>query len=283
MSFQLGGQTIQADLGLEIVLLVVGLAVVYEELIRRHGHVLHPRKDDPPVLAWQRACFHGGLLVLWIASGSPLHTLSESYLFSAHMVQHVLQAFVAPPLLLLGIPTWMGEILLRNPRVRAAVQWACRPVVAAVGFNLWLVVTHYPPVIDAMLTNDTVHFLDHFALVGVSLAMWANLVSPVPDIVPRLAPLMQMMYLFIQTLVPTVPASWLTFGETVLYPRYATFPRLWGLPALEDMQIAGLIMKIGVGLLLWTVIATLFFRWAASEERNDRAARGRPADHPTPA
>lgn len=279
MTFDLGGQAISTDLGPDVVLLVVAVAVLYETLIRRFGIVLHPRAEDPAVLPRQRVAFHGALVVFWIASGSPLHVLSEDYLFSAHMIQHLLQAFVVPPLLLLGIPTWMGELLLRNQTFRSGVTWLCRPVIAGVLFNLWLLLTHWPPVIDAMLTNDAIHAVDHFFLVGASLAMWMVVLSPVPRLVPRLHPLGQMFYLFLMTLVPTIPASFLTFGETVLYPRYATFPRLWGLSALGDMQIAGLIMKIGGGFFLWGVIAVLYFRWAVSEERRDarpstRAASG---------
>lgn len=75
-----------------------------------------------------------------------------------------------------------------------------------------------------------------------------------------------MLYLFLQSIVPTVPASFLTFGSRPLYPIYETFPRLWGLSALTDMRIAGLTMKILGGLILWSVIAVLFFRWYQEEQ-----------------
>lgn len=282
MRFDLGGQTIQAGLHLEIVLLVVAVAVVYETLIRRYGLMLHPRPSDPPITPGKRAFFYGGLAMFWFASGSPLHDISENYLFSAHMVQHLLQALVVPPMLLLGIPTWMGELLLKSPRVARVVKFLCRPVVAGVGFNLWLVLTHWPPVIDAMLTNDVVHFADHFFLVGVSLMMWMNIFSPVPRLVPRIKPLGQLFYLFLMTLLPTIPSAFLIFGETTLYPRYATFPRLWNLTAIEDMQVAGLFMKVGGGFFLWGVIAVLFFRWAGSEQRRDRDANTDAAPTLTP-
>jgi putative membrane protein len=75
-----------------------------------------------------------------------------------------------------------------------------------------------------------------------------------------------MFYLFLQSVVPTVPASFLTFGKTPLYHVYATFPRLWGISALTDMQVAGLIMKIAAGTLIWGVITIVFFRWFRREE-----------------
>ena len=67
-------------------------------------------------------------------------------------------------------------------------------------------------------------------------------------------------------MIPTVPASFLTFGTKPLYHVYATFPRLWGISALTDMQVAGLIMKIGAGILIWGVITIVFFRWQRREE-----------------
>jgi putative membrane protein len=74
-----------------------------------------------------------------------------------------------------------------------------------------------------------------------------------------------MMFLFVQSLAPTIPASFLTFGNTLLYPSYGDAPRIWGISALDDQLIAGLLMKIGGGLLLWGFIATIFFNWAARE------------------
>ncbi|HEX6130571.1 MAG TPA: cytochrome c oxidase assembly protein, partial [Actinomycetota bacterium] len=77
----------------------------------------------------------------------------------------------------------------------------------------------------------------------------------------------QMMYLFFQSLAPTIPASFLTFGREPLYDVYATFPRIWGISALSDQLAAGLIMKLVGGAILWVVIAVVFFRWANREQR----------------
>jgi len=99
------------------------------------------------------------------------------------------------------------------------------------------------------------------------------IVSPLPEI-PRLAPVMQMLYLFAWSVVPTVPASFLTFGATPLYKFYEGVPHLFGLSTLADQQAAGLIMKIGAGLLLWAIIAVVFFRWASEEERANTPRHG---------
>ena len=88
-----------------------------------------------------------------------------------------------------------------------------------------------------------------------------------------MTPPAQMMYLFVQSLAPTIPASFLTFGTTLLYPVYGTFPRIWGVSALDDQLIAGLMMKIGGGFILWGFIAMIFFRWAARGARRVGRAR----------
>ena len=76
------------------------------------------------------------------------------------------------------------------------------------------------------------HFLLHTLVLLSSIVVWMPILSPLPE-VPRLFPPLAMFYLFLQSVVPTVPASFLTFGKTPLYHVYATFPRLWGIDALD--------------------------------------------------
>ena len=95
------------------------------------------------------------------------------------------------------------------------------------------------------------------------------MVSPLPEL-PRLSYPAQMIYLFVQTIIPTVPASFLTFASSPLYHYYTTVPRVFGLSALDDTRISGLIMKLGMGITLWSIIAVLFFRWSSKEERPER-------------
>ena len=123
------------------------------------------------------------------------------------------------------------------------------------------------------------HFGIHALILVSSLIVWMPLLSPLPE-VPRLQPLARMLFLFLQSVVPTVPASFLTFGDHPLYKFYETVPRLWGISALDDMRFAGLIMKILVGFSLWITITVVFFRWYNAEETGPpgaaRLARPRP-------
>jgi putative membrane protein len=234
---------------------------------------------DPPVTPGQMATFTAGIAVLLLASDWPVHDVAEGYLYSVHMVQHLLLTLVAAPVLLLGTPAWMAQRLLGAPgrsRRLAVVRGVSRPVPGLIQFNLVLVLSHWPAVVDATVRHHPLHFVAHAVLLVSALLMWLPVVSPLPE-VPRAKPPTQMLYLFLQTVVPTVPASFLTFGARPLYHVYETFPRLWGISALTDQQVAGLIMKIGGGFYLWTVIAIIFFRWYDREERQPP-----PDDQPAP-
>jgi putative membrane protein len=227
----------------------------------------------PVVTRFQATCWTLGVLALWVASDYPIHDIAERYNFSVHMVQHLLFTMVAPPLLLLGLPAWLLRRVLAPRWLFNTVRTLSRFIPALVVFNVVLVFTHWPLIVNSALENGFVHFSIHTLLVVSSLIVWMPIVSPLPEI-PRLAPVMQMLYLFTWSVVPTVPASFLTFGASPLYKFYEHVPHLFGLSTLEDQQTAGLIMKIGAGLLLWMIIAVVFFRWASEEERANTPRHG---------
>lgn len=207
-----------------------------------------------------------GVAALWIGADYPIHELSEGYLFSIHMVQHTLFSLIAPPLLLLGMPAALLRRILRPEPVLRVVRFLTRPLVALLLFNGVVLVTHWPALVDASLRSEPLHFFVHLVLFSSAVLMWWPVVDPLPEL-KRLSEPGKMLYLFLQSILPTVPASFITFAESPVYRFYETAPRLWGIDVLTDQQMAGLIMKIGGGLLLWFCIATIYFRWNAKEER----------------
>jgi putative membrane protein len=237
------------------------LLSVRRERARRPGEQLVSK-----VQAWS---FGGALGVLFLASSWPLHDIAEGYLYSAHMVQHLMLTLVVALLLLVGTPAWMARNILGSGRVLRSVRSLSRPVTGLIQFNLVLVLSHWPVVVEATVRWHALHFVAHAVLLGSAVLMWMPVASPLPEI-RRIKPPAQMLYLFLQTIVPTVPASFLTFNDRPLYRIYATFPRLWDVSALTDQQTAGLIMKIVGGLFLWLIIAMVFFRWYADEERREK-------------
>ena len=248
---------------LVIVLLVGG----YVYALRRWG----PDKvgpGEPAATRKQMGFFFAGIAFLWLGADWPMHELSEDYLFSAHMVQHTLFSLIAPPLLLMGTPKWLLRMAVSGPRAMKVARVVTRPLIALLSFNIVIAVTHWPLLVDMSLTSEPAHFFLHLVLVVTATLMWWPVVNPLPEL-SRLSPPGKMLYLFLQSIVPTVPASFLTFADSPIYRFYETVPRLWGIDVITDQRVAGLIMKIGGGLLLWLVIAYLFFRWNAAEERQD--------------
>jgi putative membrane protein len=249
----------------EIVGGIALLAVAYALAVRILGSS-HAPVGSKPATAKQIGLFSSGILLLWLAAASPLHDIAEGYLFSAHMVQHIVLMMIVPPLLLLGTPKWLFRTLIGRGRAFAALRWLTKPVPALVFFNLMVAFIHWPAVVELQVTSELGHGAIHLLILSASTLMWWPVIGPLPEMV-RLSEPAKMFYLFVTSLLPTIPASFLTFASGVLYHHYETVPRLWGLSAQTDQMISGLIMKIGGGLLLWSVITVVFFRWYAREER----------------
>jgi putative membrane protein len=247
----------------DVVLVVVALEAGYLLALRYLGPG-RVASGEPAASRGQIVAFTLGVATIWVAAGWPIHDLAEGYLYSVHMVQHLLLSLVAPPLLLLGTPAWLARTLLRPAWLFGIVRRLSRPLPALLMFNAVIALTHWTVVVDLAARSELAHFGFHAALFGTALLMWMPVVSPLIEL-PRLPYPGQMLYVFAQSLLPTVPASFLTFGSTPLYQVYADAPRTFGISAITDQRLAGLFMKIVGGLLLWSVIAVLFFKWHAQE------------------
>jgi putative membrane protein len=246
-------------LHLDVWVVLGSLAGAYLIACKRHAE-----RKGAPASDHARRLFLGGVAVLLVGSLWPIHDLAERYLYSVHMWQHILFTLVAAPLLVAGTPAWLWRDLLRPTAARRAWRFVTRPVPATIVFNAVLLFTHWPAIVTVSVQSELAHFGLHTLLLASAVVMWWPVVSPLPEM-PPLTPPGQMLYLFVQSLAPTIPASFLTFGHTPLYPVYATFPRLWGISPLTDQMIAGLSMKIVGGAILWTVVTVVFFRWARRE------------------
>lgn len=231
---------------------------------------VHRRRDPAqfPGL-WRQLSFAGGLLTLFLALNGPLHDISDYYLFSGHMVQHLVLTFVAPPLLLLGTPAWMFRPALETGWVRRVAEFVTKPMAAYAIFNLILASWHLPPLYNAAMATHEVHILQHLMFLTGSVLMWWPLLSPLPEL-PRLSYPGQMLYSFVMTLPMTVISIYIVYADHILYPAYASAPRLWGLSPLEDQRLGGLIMWIPGGLFFYLLLSIIFFRWASSGS-DDRA------------
>ena len=213
----------------------------------------------------QKVLYGLGVVVFFVGTAWPIHDIGEDFLYSFHMVQHMLYQFIAAPLLLLGVPAWLYRAILSTPRRLNVARTLTRAGYALVLVNAWVAVAHTVGFVELSVNNGLFHLATHVLWVVVGVLMWWPVLSPLPE-VPHYSYFGRMAYLFSHSIVPTVPASFLTFSRQAFYPSYVDAPRVFAsIDPVTDLQIAGLLMKIGGGLLLWSVIAILFFRWAAED------------------
>lgn len=213
-----------------------------------------------------------GLLLIWAALDWPIGTLGGGYLASAHALQFVLLAQAAPPLLLLGLRPRLAAAAAGRPGLARWLRRAAHPATGFVIYNLILIVTHFPGVVDRMMATQLGSFALDLAWIGAGLALWWPALAP-RDLGP-LSPPLRMAYLFVQTIPATLPAAFLTFANFPLYQLYELAPRVHRLltPGY-DHQVAGLIMKVIGDPVVWIGIAIIFFRWAGAERRADLETR----------
>jgi putative membrane protein len=251
----------------DVWLLVVALVGGYLYALSAWGPKHRPGRA--PATRNQRRCFLAGAALLWIGADWPIHTLAEGYLYSVHMAQHMLFQLIATPLLILGVPAWLWRVLFRPRPMTALMRTISQPLPAIAIVGAFTAFMHWPTVVDTVAASGALHLLAHIALVFFSFVLWWPVLSPLPEF-PHLSYPGRMAYLFAHSILPTVPASFLTFAREPLYAAYAETPRLsqW-LDPIADLHLAGLLMKIVGGLFLWGVIAALFFRWHTEEESGE--------------
>jgi putative membrane protein len=250
---------------------LLGLQVVY---ILSIGPYRDRFAGSAPVARARQVAFCGGVFVMLSALATPLDSLADEYLFTAHMVQHLLLTLIAAPLFLLGTPGWLLRRVLRSTRLTGFVRWARQPLVAFFGFNVVFSLAHLPAVYELTLANEPLHALEHLLFVGTAMLMWMPVLSPVPDIAPPYPELGQVLYLFLQTIPASIVGALLAASSTALYPTYVLAPRVTSLSPLEDQQLGGLLMWVGGGMFFLLATGIVFFTWANREEAANRRPVG---------
>lgn len=214
-----------------------------------------------------------GLITLWLALETPIDTISDRYLDSVHMLQHVLLAFVAPPLMLLGLSSGMVEWLLRIPGLRAATEPVPAQVIAAVVMIAW----HLPPLYDATLYNEGLHVLEHLMFIASGVALyWPIIDATAAHARWHMSPGAKLVYMLIATLPQDGVALPLIFSRVPFYEYYTHAPRLVeGFTAAIDQTIAGAVLMIFGKVTLAIAALIVFFRWFGEEQLADREIESR--------
>jgi putative membrane protein len=240
---------------LEIWVLIIGLIVAFVYAIRVVGPKVVPNGEV--ISRKQIRTFSLMIFLLLVASDWPLHDIAEEYLYSMHMLQHTILTYIIPPLALLATPEWLFRLLVGKGRTYRVIRFLTRPVIAAVTYNAVLLITHIPALVNRSAAGGPLHYSLHVLLVFSALMLWTPICGPAKEW--RMNYGAMMVYLFCTSLVPSIPAGWLTFAEGSVYNHYDTPVRVWGMSVLSDQQLAGGIMKLGGAVYLWALIITIFF------------------------
>ena len=248
---------------------LIGVLALEAAYIYGAGSMRYRLAGANAVSVRQAASFTLGMFVIYLALNSPIHDLSDRYLFSAHMVQHMLLLWVMPPLVLWGLPDWLLRPAISAPLRLRAARVLVHPLVCLAVFNGILVVWHLPAVYNGALAHHNLHIFQHICFMGAGILMWWPVLSRLPEL-PRLPYGGQMLYLFLISLLPAIVGGIISFADNVVYDWYTEAPRLWGISPAADQQIGGLIMKTA-GLIVFVIaLAAVFFAWAGREEERQR-------------
>ncbi len=223
--------------------------------------------------------FVGGVTVMLLALISPLDTLGDEYLFSAHMLQHLLLELAVPPLLLLGMSPRVMSAIVDCPPLGRVERTLGHPALAWTLGCATLAVWHAPRLFDAAIANEYVHIVEHLAFLVTATIFWWPVLAPLPRC--RIAPLLAQGYLFAGAIANSLLGIWLTFAPDVLYAPYlhprdslhidAMLRGAWGITPAADQEIGGLLMWVGGGFVFLAAMIAVFMRWFGTVE-SDAAA-----------
>jgi cytochrome c oxidase assembly factor CtaG len=253
--------------GLAVILAVYALAL-------RGGWL---RRDDD-LRAWslgprRRAAIFGLGLAIWlVALCSPIDTISDNYLLWVHMIQHILLMMVAPPLLVLGVAGAPSPPARFLPRLRRLWTGVTRPIPAYFIFNADLLVWHWPAFYDATLANENLHTFEHLTFMFAGVVLWWAVIDPLrgPAIKP-ISSVARILLLALSGLPSTVLGLLFAIAPAPFYSFYALAPRLWGMSALTDQQLAGVVMLVAGVLVGFAGISAVFLHMLGSPEADELA------------
>jgi cytochrome c oxidase assembly factor CtaG len=220
--------------------------------------------------AAQLACFAVALSALTIALVSPIDGLGEDYLFSMHMLQHILLGDLAPVFLLLALSrVIMRPATRRLIRVEHALGPLAHPLT---GLFMWfglIYFWHIPALYDAAIESDVIHALEHASFFTAGVALWWPLIQPVP-MRTRMTGMWPFAYIGAAKAGLAGLGLYLTWSKGLAYDHYADVPRIWGLTAIEDQNVGGAMMMLEQSVVLLVAFVALFVRMLGQSEADER-------------
>jgi len=246
-------------------------------------------KSEPAPSGKQRGLFYIGLLLLYIAKGSPIDLLSHIML-TAHMIQMVILFLIFPIFIIKGLPKWMWRKIVCAPVFKSIIRVLTKPIVALVSFNVLFSLYHMPVIFDYSKSSQFAHTSTILILLFFAFIMWWPIITPLEEF-DTLAPLLKMGYLVASAAIITVACALIIFASTPVFNAYSSEgswiqamslcvpndvldglavsisgPEMFSpLSVLEDQQLGGIIMKIMQEIVYIVMLARIFFSWFTRE------------------
>ncbi|MDT8369284.1 MAG: cytochrome c oxidase assembly protein [Longimicrobiales bacterium] len=214
---------------------------------------------------WRPVSFGAGLFLLWISMDWPVGPLGASYFASLHMAQYVAVGVAAPALLFLGLPAAALRRLEGRPGVMAVLRAVTHPLVAFCLFNGVMTLTHWPSVVDTLMPTQMGSFVLGASWMVAGLVFWWPVLAPVPER-PGFTPLARIGYLALNAFLIRPPFAMMIFSEDPVFRIYELAPPPAGDP-MDDQQLGGVIMKIGVAWVMFAGVAAIFLQWVRSDDQ----------------
>jgi len=247
------------------------IAIALTALIYSRGWWKIRRTRPEQFTALRLASFISGLIILWLAIGSPMDGFADA-LLSAHMVEHLLLMSVVPPLLLWGLPVvpllrGLPEPLHRNvvgplwkmPILRSFGRWVVMPLFAWLAMNVTYLAWHVPAAYDFALENEIWHDIEHLCFLGTSILFWWCILRPWParKVNERWGILI---FLIMADIVNSLISAFLAFCGRPVYTFYVDHPNAFNLSPLEDQVLGAAIMWVVGSLVFLTPAVVITMR-----------------------
>jgi len=216
--------------------------------------------DTPAPSLGQHALFLATMTLQYFTLDGPLHHLADDLLFSAHMAQHLILQLVWAPLLVISLPVWLWRAIIRP--VQPLARWATRPLVAFLLFNFVVYGWHLPAMYNLALTTHGFHILQHVMFMSTAVLSWWVVLAPLPEL--RASFPKRAAYILLSMVAMKVLGILISLSDHVLYTFYLGQPRAWGMDALSDQELGGLLMWLPGGIVLWIGLGRLFWMWVRS-------------------
>ncbi|MGG3736423.1 cytochrome c oxidase assembly factor CtaG [Aeribacillus pallidus] len=248
----------------------------------------HDFQNNEPLKKKEGVFFVIAMILLYVIKGSPVDLMGH-ILFSVHMVQMAVLYLLIPPLLIVGIPSWLWQFIIKQPVVKQIFQFGTKPLIALILFNGMFSFYHMPMIFDVIKTDETLHGIYTFVLFIFAIFMWWPLVNKLPG-ENRLHGLKKVGYIFADGVLLTPACALIIFAESPMYATYydasvwlqaltlcvpidtlaglnLSGPELFtDMPPIEDQQLGGVLMKIIQEIVYGVVLAQIFFEWYRKEQ-----------------